>query len=140
MIDDYFEECKEEKKAPSKAGLRVFLYCTRETLSQYESGAYDDAKNKYSDTIKHTYAKMEEYWVNLLARSAPNAGAIFYTKNAFGYRDTVDHTSGGQPINFIMPSEITVKHQLIPPAQPAPTPLNGNADVTPLPAPESTPQ
>lgn len=140
LIDEFFDYCKEEKIHPNKAEFALYLYTTKETLGDYESGKYDDAKNDYSYPIKRAYMQMESHWVGLLAKPAP-AGAIFYAKNAFGYRDTVDHTSGGAPLQFALPAEILIKHQLatadpnaLPPGQP---PIDGNKDVQAVTSPDA---
>lgn len=91
---------------PSKAGLAFALGITRETLHEYES------KEGFSYVLKHWYPYFEDRWVQNLSR--PNAtGTIFYLKNTYGYMDTMDHTSGGQPINYIIPKAIAEKHHMV---------------------------
>lgn len=91
---------------PSKAGLAFALGVCRDTLNEYEK------KPGFSDILKHWYPYFEDRWVQNLSR--PNAtGTIFYLKNTYGYMDTMDHTSGGQPINYTIPKEIAEKHQML---------------------------
>lgn len=119
---DYFDDCTTNKTHPNKASLALFLGVTRETLHKYETGTYDDEHNKYSDTIKRGYLQIESHWVNVLGRPAPAVGAIFYLKNALGYRDVVENPGGGTTINFVLPAEIAAKYQIVEPIPPAPLP------------------
>lgn len=100
-ITAYFELCENMSKVPNKAGLALALDTTRETLSDYED------KPEYSDAIKIAYTQIENAWVDTsISREHNAAGAIFYLKNAFHYRDqqNIDHTTKGEALT--VPSEI----------------------------------
>ena len=75
-IENFFIQCIEKKKVPTKGGLAIALDTTRETLGDYEK------KKDYSDALKSAYLFIEENWVQKLAGSNV-AGTIFYLKNAF---------------------------------------------------------
>lgn len=124
-IEQYFFECEQNKLHPNKAGLAVYFGVTKENINEYARGTYDSTTDKFSVAIKEAHARMEDHWVNVLAKPAPT-GAIFYMKNAFGYRDVVENPGGGTTINFVLPPEIAGKYNL-PTGQP---PIDGNKDVS----------
>lgn len=125
-IQDYFDDAHQNKAPPNKAGLSLWLGVHKDTLNEYAQGKYDTPDQEYSVAIKRAYGQIEQHWIGLLARPAPNVGAIFYMKNALGYRDVVENPGGGTTINFTLPPEIAAKHQL--PTQPTPVP---HTDVKP---------
>jgi hypothetical protein len=99
-IDDYFNKCDSRLKTfvgkdgeettalvpepYSIAGLRVHLGISNNTISEY--------KQLYGDAISYAYAKIEGDTVRRLLESSNQTGAIFYLKNAFGYRDQTEQT------------------------------------------------
>ena len=79
-IAAFFTSCK--KKAPTKNGLAHFLGLTTKGLRAY--GEREDFK----DVLENAYELIEEEWTQFLATKGSNtAGAIFYLKNAFHWRD-----------------------------------------------------
>ncbi len=104
----YFGECETLEEIPNKAGLALFLGCSRETLSVYGK----DKGMEFSDAVARIYAFVENKWVQRLTRVSPT-GVIFYLKNAFAYSDSFDHTSGGKPLQYLTPGEIAGKHKLV---------------------------
>lgn len=92
-IETYFAKTEESKEIANKAGLCHSLGISRETYSQY--------LKEYPDTIKETNVRLENIWIQRLASNAPT-GAIFYMKNAFGYRDRqeTDITTKGNEVVF----------------------------------------
>lgn len=95
-ILEYFQECIDTKKIPSKAGLRVYLRVTEDWLSRHR-------KTDLSEPIKEAYDYIESQWVNNLAGNNAT-GSIFYLKSAFHYKDRqdVDITTGGEKINYVV--------------------------------------
>ena len=81
VVDEFFEDCLDRERMPTKNGLAIYLDITRETLNQYER------KEMFSDTIKKCYMKIEEAWNQALNKNGTVAGIIFYLKNAFAWRD-----------------------------------------------------
>ncbi len=106
VVEDYFFDCEEKRRMPTKAGMALRLRIHRDTLNSYEK------QEIYSDGIKTAYLMLEDAWNQRLA-SANATGAIFYHKNLFGYMDAFDHTSGGKPIQYVIPNEIQNKHRLV---------------------------
>lgn len=92
---------------PNTAGLSVFMGMSRDTLYTYAK------LDGYSDVFRRSEDVLEDRWLQILPK-AP-IGSIFFLKNKHGYRDQIDHTSDGKAIQFILPAEISVKHQLIAP-------------------------
>lgn len=122
-IDEYFDDATLNKAHPNKAGLALWLGVAKSTLQDYADGKYDDAVNDFSAAIKRAYSQIEQHWIGLLGRPTPNVGAIFYMKNALGYRDVVENPGGGNTVNFVLAPEIADKYQLVPKTPDAPTPL-----------------
>lgn len=91
---------------PCKAGLAFACGISRDTLNRYEK------EDMFSDVLKHWYALFESMWVQNLSR--PNAtGTIFYLKNTYGYMDAFDHTSGGKPMQYVIPDKIAERHKIV---------------------------
>lgn len=111
---------------PTKAGLSFALGCHRDTLNKYEKEPI------FSDILKHWYPYFEDRWVQNLAR--PNAtGTIFYLKNTYQYRDTMDVNPQGLTINFILPQEISGKYIQPPSPVEAPKPVEAKVIENPTP-------
>lgn len=70
---------------PTKAGLLIQLGISRETYNDYKK------KPEFSDTIKGVEKFIELSWNERLSAPVQASGAIFYLKNAFGYKDQI-HT------------------------------------------------
>lgn len=88
----YFVYCRDEKKAPNKAGLRLSLDISIDTYSEY--------RKRFPEAINKLDAEIETWWVDRL-QHANATGAIFYLKAAMGWKDqqAIDITTGGQPIS-----------------------------------------
>ncbi len=106
-IDSYFNSCwrnvvivTDKKGNPLKyekqqvdpytvLGMVIHLNTTRETLSVYERGEYDNRENNeiYSDIVKHAKNKVEEYAEKKLYTQGNNVGLIFLMKNRFKWVD-----------------------------------------------------
>lgn len=88
-LDGFSKTYYAKARKPSKAGLRVYLNFTRDTVMRYENGERDTKPEKlpvdFSDTIKRAHDIIENEWVQMLPFGG--SGVIFYLKNGFGYRD-----------------------------------------------------
>ncbi len=125
LVDEaknYIEYCITSQRVPNKAGLAFFLGVSRDTIHRYGK----DMGEGFSDAIRSIYAFIEDEWVQNLAR-ANAAGSIFYLKNAFGYMDAFDHTSGGKPVQYVIPNEISNKHRVVLDIKKEPEPIKDNA-------------
>lgn len=92
-IVKYFETCETDRKMPTKAGLRIALDTTMETLSEYSNNKGEE----FSEAIKGAYDLIEEAWTQNL-KGANATGSIFYLKAAFHFKDRLDVTSKEQGI------------------------------------------
>jgi hypothetical protein len=99
-VQAYFDEQKASKRPYLMTGICLALCISRETLSQYMRGKYDDDGNKYSDTLKNAKMicenqKMEE---GLLGNYQPHV-LKFDLINNHGYAEKVEHvvTPGDSP-------------------------------------------
>ncbi len=123
--ESYLDTCNALKEVPNKAGLSLFIGCSRETLSEYAN----NKGKEFSDAVKSIYSYLENAWVQRLSKQHPT-GAIFYLKNAFGYMDAFDHTSGGKPMQYTVPDKIAQKQRIILDIKKEPEPIT-NAELTP---------
>ena len=94
-IDEYLASCITDERPLTMSGLCVHLKITRETLSVYARGEYDDNINNdndsYSDTIKRVKLQVEmDKNEGLLTGKYNPAGAIFDLKNNHGWRDRIE--------------------------------------------------
>lgn len=115
-------------KVATVTGLAVYLDTTRETLMNYESGAYDDRDadgnaielsdteqlfneqvNKFSDTIKRAKAMIYDDTEQQLYKSGASTGAIFSLKNNYGWRDKVEHDLNNPDGNLNPFGKLTVE-------------------------------
>lgn len=79
LIDEYFEDCENNRKHVTITGLALWLDTTRETLMDYEKDV------KFSDTIKKAKLRVENAYENRLIDRG-NGGDIFALKQ-FGWKD-----------------------------------------------------
>lgn len=110
----YYKECEETticktvSGAPvsfpeplSMSGLASSLGVSRDTLSEYAKGAYDDDENEFSDTIKIARAKIER---DKVARAMlgiyDKTISIFDLKNNHGWKDKTEVESKNKNENF----------------------------------------
>lgn len=78
-IDEYFQDCIEQKIPITVTGMALWLDTSRETLCDYQT------KDQFSDVIKKAKLRVENaYEIGL--QSANPAGKIFVLKN-MGWKD-----------------------------------------------------
>lgn len=94
LIDNYFEECDEQKKPYTVSGLAYALDTDRQTLMEYHNAndenfkqLTDDDRKAYSDTIKRAKERCQKYAEEQLFRTSQVAGVIFSMKNNYGWKD-----------------------------------------------------
>jgi hypothetical protein len=85
---EYIKKCIKDKEHLTFTGLCISLDTTRETLNDYESGKYDNDKNKFSDSVKRLKTYCENYAEKRLFENNPT-GAIFALKN-YGWKDKTE--------------------------------------------------
>ena len=92
----YIKEWEAKKRPLTVAGLCVYLRISRETLSLWMSGEYDEPGNMYSDTLREakTYIEMEKVEKGLTGEYNPHI-AKFDLANNHGYKDRIE--SSGDP-------------------------------------------
>lgn len=80
-INKYFKQCDEKKEPYTITGLCIALDITRETLKEYLK------KEAFSDTIKKSKLRVENYLEKHLITDGSTTGIIFNLKNNFGWSD-----------------------------------------------------
>lgn len=80
-INKYFKQCDEKKEPYTITGLCIALDITRETLKEYLK------KETFSDTIKKSKLRVENYLEKHLITDGSTTGIIFNLKNNFGWSD-----------------------------------------------------
>lgn len=106
IIAAYFQNCNDNKRYPTKAGLCVALDVDKETYNEWK-------KNKvkgFSVALKRFERVAEDWWVQRLT-SQGAVGAIFYLKNAFkeDYKDKFENENTGAPVIIQFDSQIKGK-------------------------------
>lgn len=97
LADEYFLQCKEEKKPYTLTGLTLHLgFCAKEALYYYR-----DNKPEFFSPIKKALLRVEMGYEERLSENAA-AGSIFALKN-FGWEDNrkVDQTT---TVSFKVPT------------------------------------
>ena len=135
-IDDYFETCNSRLKTfvdkdgnettalvpepYSIAGLRNHIRVNHDTIATY--------KQVYPEAIRYAYDKIEADTVRRMLETSNQAGAIFYLKNAFGYRDEkqIESTNKTETTVIYRPEKLpdTVEGEIVEPKQIDPTSHN----------------
>ena len=104
QVDQYFADCKNDKRPYTVSGLAYALNTTRETLLDYEHSRNGGRHNKrFSDTIKNAKQKIQAFAEERLY-SQNVTGAIFSLCNnspRWHQKQTSDVNLGGQPNNPI---------------------------------------
>lgn len=106
-VDAYFREKSQTKMPVHHAGLAVHLGVLIETMDQWQNG---ERGEQIAQAIKSAKQRIHAYWLDLLGKGANSvAGAIFYLKNVFAYKDKqdIDMTSGGEHIQgfrYVVPT------------------------------------
>lgn len=93
LVDKYLADCKEVDDPPLMLELALVLGISRETLSMYARGEYDDeeANEVYSDTFKRARTHVEVIKNKMLIKAKGSTiGLIFDLKNNHGWCDKVD--------------------------------------------------
>ena len=109
MLDKYFNDCIEQKKAPTKSGLAyslglldtcsIDLAITRAKEQRLpEKPTEQQIERYYSDRLislhlKRAMLRIEDYLQNALLTNGKSVGAIFTLKNHYGYKDVQDINS-----------------------------------------------
>ncbi len=88
VADGYFAEREAREQPFTVNGLALALGMTRETLLRYGE------KAGFSDAVKETRARLEDYWESRLAGNNA-AGTIFWLKNQ-GWSDKVETQHSGE--------------------------------------------
>lgn len=91
QIDQYFDECKNEKEVPTVSGLAYHLGTNRQTLLNYENNkdngwlknSDDVFKCEISEIIKIAKSYIESRYEQALFNKTSTTGAIFALKNGF---------------------------------------------------------
>ena len=94
-IEQYFLDCKEDKRPYTMGGLAVALGVDRKTIINYSN------KDEYFHTIKKAREIVESYAEEQLYRNGGQvAGIIFNLKNNFDWKDKTeqDVTTKGEPV------------------------------------------
>lgn len=88
---DYFKAWTEAKRPLTLAGLCVYLRISKETLSVYMRGTYDDTANKYSDALREAklFIEMEKVERGLTGEYNPHITKFDLTNN-HGYKEKTE--------------------------------------------------
>lgn len=96
IIDEWFEDCKENHIIPTVTGLAVALDTSRKVLLDYENfcdnndklkSLDESVKREISNTIKRAKAKIEAGYEQQLLNAKNPAGVIFTLKNNYRWVD-----------------------------------------------------
>lgn len=96
--ETYVASCKEREAPLTVVGFAVALDVSRETLSQYAQGVFDNENESFSAFIRKCRDKIEaDKNEGLLTGRYNSTGAIFDLKNNHGWKDRqeVDTTHSG---------------------------------------------
>ena len=84
-VDEYFEECKAEKRIPLLTGLALALGMEWRTLRDYQAGR--GGRDVFAALIKRARVRIEDAVTGLMLTTAKPVGAIFYLKNCHDWQD-----------------------------------------------------
>lgn len=95
QIEEFFNDCKENKRIPTVTGLAVYLDTDRLTLLNYENcidnPAYEeldyDVKVHLINSIKRAKQRVESEYEQALFNKNSAVGAIFTLKNNYKWVD-----------------------------------------------------
>lgn len=73
------------KKAPTIAGVCLFLNITKRTWRQYREGDYDSKDDKYSEVIARALLQIEEFNFQKAYEDGHSRGAIWILERQFKY-------------------------------------------------------
>ena len=87
-VDAYFEECSEEGRVPSVAGLALALgFMSRQALARYTDRMHEENNDDYVVVITSAKTRIEEANIQLAYNKEASAGARFMLQNGFNYSE-----------------------------------------------------
>ena len=87
-VDQYFEECSEEGRVPSVAGLALALgFMSRQALARYTDRMHEENNDDYVVIITSAKTRIEEANIQLAYNKEASAGARFMLQNGFNYSE-----------------------------------------------------
>ena len=93
-VDAYFEECSEEGRVPSVAGLALALgFMSRQALYRYTDRENENNSDDYVTIITQAKLKIEEANIQLAYNRDASPGARFILQNGFNYSDKHELTT-----------------------------------------------
>ena len=87
-VDQYFEECSENGRVPSVAGLALALgFMSRQALARYTDRMHEENNDDYVVIITSAKTRIEEANIQLAYNKEASAGARFMLQNGFNYSE-----------------------------------------------------
>ena len=87
-VDAYFEECPENGRVPSVAGLALALgFMSRQALARYTDRMHEENNDDYVVIITSAKTWIEEANIQLAYNKEASAGARFMLQNGFNYSE-----------------------------------------------------
>lgn len=87
-VDQYFEECSEEGRVPSVAGLALALgFMSRQALARYTDRMHEENNDDYVVIVTSAKTRIEEANIQLAYNKEASAGARFMLQNGFNYSE-----------------------------------------------------
>ena len=85
-VSEFLKSAAENEKPITRLALTAYLGLTKEELSEYERGAHDTGKNKFSRVLKTAEIEIERYAEELLlTRDKASNALMFYLEQNFGW-------------------------------------------------------
>lgn len=93
-VDQYFDDCAENARVPSVAGLSLALgFMSRQALARYTDRMHEESNDDYVVIITSAKTRIEEANVQLAYNKEASAGARFMLQNGFNYSEKQEITS-----------------------------------------------
>ena len=87
-VDQYFDDCQENARVPSVAGLSLALgFMSRQALARYTDRMHEENNDDYVVIITSAKTRIEEANVQLAYNKEASAGARFMLQNGFNYSE-----------------------------------------------------
>lgn len=87
-VEAYFEECSENGRVPSVAGLALALgFMSRQALARYTDRMHEENNDDYVVIITSAKTRIEEANIQLAYNKEASAGARFMLQNGFNYSE-----------------------------------------------------
>ena len=87
-VDAYFEECSENGRVPSVAGLALALgFMSRQALARYTDRMHEENNDDYVVIVTSAKTRIEEANIQLAYNKEASAGARFMLQNGFNYSE-----------------------------------------------------